>query len=46
MVYADSGAGKGMRMGVGMQTVVEMLADRWGEGVGAWGVLKGGMMAG
>jgi hypothetical protein len=45
-VYADSGAGKGMRKGLGMQTVVEVLADRWGEGMGAWGVLKEGITEG
>ena len=43
-MYADGGAGKGLRKGAGMQTVVEVLADRWGEGVGAWGMLKEGVV--
>jgi hypothetical protein len=40
VMYADGGrAYAGIRNGVEMQTVVEVLADRWGEAVGSWGVL-------
>ncbi|KAF3038365.1 hypothetical protein E8E12_008479 [Didymella heteroderae] len=41
--YADSGSrDRGKRRGVEMVSVVEVVADRWGGKVGAWGAFKEG----
>ena len=41
--YSDSGGrDRGKRRGVEMVGVVEVIADRWGGRVGAWGVFKEG----
>lgn len=44
--YAESGVGeRGKQRGVEMVSVLEVVADRWGERVGAWGTIGEGKKA-